>query len=118
VGTGSRELAITNMVPKPGSRTSPIYIYDQNGLIDYVCQKLNEKQVEYIDLADVGLPEPGFKGSCDHLGRVLGARRVRPQGVFLWNLVGLGAVVIERTGTRQGENVPGDEAAGARGIPF
>ena len=27
-------------------------------------------------------------------------------------------MVVERTGTRLGEDVPGDEAAGARGIPF
>ena len=32
--------------------------------------------------------------------------------------MGLGAVTVERTGTRLGEDVPGDEAAGARGIPF
>jgi hypothetical protein len=39
-------------------------------------------------------------------------------GFFLRNLVGLAAVAIERTGTRLGEDVPGDEAAGDRGIPF
>jgi subtilisin-like proprotein convertase family protein len=39
-------------------------------------------------------------------------------GFFLRNLVGLGAVSIERSGTRQGEDIPGDESAGSRGIPF
>jgi hypothetical protein len=39
-------------------------------------------------------------------------------GTFLRNLVGLGAVAVERSKTRQGEDVPGDEAAGDRGIPF
>ncbi|MFN8422811.1 MAG: hypothetical protein U0470_05225 [Anaerolineae bacterium] len=37
-------------MPKPGFTDLIIYIFDQNGLMDYVCQKLNEKQVEYIDL--------------------------------------------------------------------
>jgi subtilisin-like proprotein convertase family protein len=39
-------------------------------------------------------------------------------GFFLRNLVGLAAVAVERSGTRLGEDVPGDEAAGDRGIPF
>ena len=46
------ELAIANLVPKPGFTDFAIYIYDQNGLLDYVCEKLNEKQVEYINVAD------------------------------------------------------------------
>jgi hypothetical protein len=33
-------------------------------LIDYVCQKLNEKQVEYIDLAPGAPSNRGFKGSA------------------------------------------------------
>jgi hypothetical protein len=39
-------------------------------------------------------------------------------GRFLRNLVGLGAVAVERSKTFLGQDIPGDEAAGARGIPF
>jgi len=64
-GTGvTTELAIANFVPKPGFTDFAIYIYDMNGLIDYVCEKLNEKQVEYIDLQTWGYLSPGFKGSA------------------------------------------------------
>jgi hypothetical protein len=119
VGTGvTTELAITNVVPKPGFTDFAIYIFDQNGLLDFVCQKLNEKQIEYIDLETWGYINPGFKGSAVISATYWEHEVFDPTGQFLWNLVGLGAVVIERTGTRLGEDVPGDEAAGARGIPF
>ncbi len=65
-GTGlTTELSIANLVPKPGFTDFVLYIYDQNGLVDSFCEKLNEKQVEYIDLASqvAFLPE-GFKGSA------------------------------------------------------
>jgi len=114
------EIAITNLVPKPGFTDFAIYIYDQNGLLDYVCQKLHSRQTEYIDLQTWGYVPHGFKGSAiisatfwEH--DVFGEP---PTGEFLRNLVGLGAVLVERTGTRLGEDIPGDEAAGARGIPF
>ena len=109
-----------NVVPKPGFTDFAIYIYDQNGLLDYVCQKLNEKQAEYIDLQTWGYVSPGFKGSAV-ISAVFWEHDVfgdPPTGQFLRNILGLGAVAVERTGTRLGEDVPGDEAAGERGIPF
>jgi hypothetical protein len=118
-GTGvTSELAIANIVPKPGFTDFAIYIYDQNGLMDYICQKLNEKQVEYIDLQTWGYVNNGFKGSAI-ISAVFWEHDVfSGDGTFLRNLVGLGAVAVERSKTRQGEDVPGDEAAGDRGIPF
>jgi hypothetical protein len=112
------EIAITNVVPKPGFTDFAIFLYDQNGLIDYVCQKLNEKQVEYIDLQTWGYLDEGFKGSAI-ISAIFWEHDVFDEsGFFLRNLVGLGAVAIERQGTRQGEDIPGDESAGSRGIPF
>lgn len=112
------EVAIANIVPKPGFTDFAIFIYDQNGLLDYICQKLNEKQVEYINLQTWGYVNPGFKGSAI-ISAIFWEHDVfSPTGLFLRNLVGLGAVSVERTGTRLGEDVPGDEAAGSRGIPF
>jgi len=118
-GTGvTSELAIANIVPKPGFTDFAIYIYDQNGLLDYVCEKLNEKQVEYIDLQTWGYVNNGFKGSAI-ISAVFWEHDVfASDGRFLRNLVGLGAVVVERSKTRLGEDIGGDEAAGARGIPF
>ena len=118
-GTGvTTEMAIANVVPKPGFTDFAIFIYDQNGLLDYVCQKLNEKQVEYIDLQTWGYINNGFKGSAI-ISAVFWEHDVFDgTGFFLRNLVGLGAVSVERSKTRLGEDIAGDEAAGSRGIPF
>jgi hypothetical protein len=118
-GTGvTTEVAIANVVPKPGFTDFAIFIYDQNGLLDYICEKLNEKQVEYIDLETWGYINPGFKGSAV-ISAVFWEHDVfDSHGNFVRNLLGLGAVMVERTGTRLGEDIPGDEAAGTAGIPF
>ena len=118
-GTGvTSEVAIANLVPKPGFTDFAIFIYDQNGLLDYICQKLNEKQVEYINLQTWGYVNPGFKGSAIISAMFWEHDVFDETGFFLRNLVGLAAVAVERSGTRLGEDVPGDEAAGDRGIPF
>jgi hypothetical protein len=112
------ELAITNVVPKPGFTDFALFVYDQNGLLDYICEKLNEKQVEYIDLNTWGYINNGFKGSAI-ISAVFWEHDVFDKdGFFLRNLVGLGAVAVERSKTFLGQDIPGDEAAGARGIPF
>ena len=120
-GTGyTTELAIANLVPKPGFTDFAIYIYDQNGLLDFVCEKLNEKQVEYINLDTWGYVNPGFKGSAvisatfwEHpvLGTTPGSGVVR-------NLVGLAAVKVERSGTVLSNDIPGDEASASEGFPI
>ncbi len=118
-GTGvTTEVAIANFVPKPGFTDFAVYIYDMNGLIDYVCEKLNEKQVEYIDLQTWGYVSPGFKGSAIISATFWEHNVFSPTGQFIRNLVGLGAVSIERSGTRLGENVPGDQASGTPGFPI
>ena len=105
-------------MPKPGFTDLVIYVYDQNGLIDYVCQKLNEKQVEYIDVQTWGWLHQGFRGSAVISAWFWEHDVADGGGFFLRNLVGLAAVSLERRGGRLGEDVPGDEAAGERGIPF
>ncbi|RIJ99694.1 MAG: hypothetical protein DCC47_22670, partial [Acidobacteria bacterium] len=112
------EIAVANLVTKPGFTDFAIYIYDQNGLLDFVCQKLHDRQVEYIDLATWGYVNEGFKGSAVIRATFWEHEVWDDTGFFLRNLVGLGAVSVERTGTRLGEDVPGDEAAASRGIPF
>ncbi len=112
------ELAITNLVPKPGFTDFAIYIYDQNGLLDFVCQKLNEKQVEYINLATWGYVNPRFNGSAV-VSAVFWEHDVfDPNGVFERNLVGLGGVVVERVGgINGGQDVPGDESKAFEALP-
>lgn len=112
------ELAIMNAVPKPGFTDFAIYIYDQNGLLDYVCEKLNEKQVEYINLNDWGYINAGFKGSAVISATFWEHDVFDNGGGFARNLVGLGAVKIERQGTVLGNDIPGDEAAGSEGFPI
>jgi len=113
------ELAITNLVPKPGFTDFAIYIYDQNGLVDYYCQKLNEKQVEYIDFNAQGAIRQGFLGSAVISATFWEHDVFDSQGQFQRNLVGLGAVAVERIGGTLGEpDVPGDESKAFEGIPI
>ncbi|MCW5851095.1 MAG: hypothetical protein KIT87_13550 [Anaerolineae bacterium] len=112
------EIAIQNIVPKPGFTDFAIYIYDQNGLIDYVCEKLNEKQVEYIDLSRWGIINPGFKGSAV-ISAIYWDHKVFDQaGGYTRNLVGLAAVKIERVVPTSNMPMPGDVAAGSEAFPI
>jgi hypothetical protein len=111
------ELAIANVVPKPGFTDFAVYIYDQNGLVDFVCEKLSERQVEYVNLDVWGFLSPGFKGSAI-ISAVYWEHDVFDSwGRFVRNLVGLTAVTVERSGTVLGEEIPGDESAGSEGFP-
>jgi len=58
------QLAIQNLSVWPGSTTFRIDIYDQNGWVTSFCETLNEKQVEYISVNDIGLLPIGFLGSA------------------------------------------------------
>ena len=78
----------------------------------------DSRQVEYMDLQTWGYLGTGFKGSAIISATHWEHEVFDPEGFFLRSLVGLGAVSVERSGTRLGEDVPGDEAAGDRGIPF
>jgi len=112
------ELAITNLVPKPGKTDFAIFVYDQNGLIDYVCEALNEKQVEYIMLENWGWIQPGFKGSAVISATFWEHDVFSATGGFLRNVVGLAAVKIERVVPSGNLPIPGDLAAGSEGFPI
>jgi hypothetical protein len=118
-GTGvTTEIAIANIVPKPGLTNFALFIHDQNGLLDFVCETLSSGQVEYINLDQWGFLNPGFKGSAVISATFWEHEVWDAQGGFVRNLVGLGAVKIERSGTVLGAPVPGDESAGNIAFPI
>lgn len=111
------ELAIQNLVPKPGFTDFALFVYDQNGLLDFVCEKLNEKQVEYIDLSTWGWISPGFKGSAVISATYWEHDVFDGNGQFVRNVVGLAAVKVERF-VPQAAVAPGDVAAASEGFPI
>ncbi len=112
------EIAIQNAVPVPGFTDVAIYFYDANRLVDYVCQKIQNGEVDYIDLNTWSFISPGFAGSAvisatywehDIQDPITGEPR---------NVVGLAAVRVERMGTVLGTDFPGDESTGSEGQPI
>ena len=117
-GTGvTSEISIANVVSKPGFTNFALFIYDQNGLIDYLCETLSNQQVEYIDLNNWGFIHSGFKGSAIISATFWEHDVFDARGGFTRNVVGLAAVKVERSGTALGSPIPGDEAAGNIGFP-
>ncbi len=111
------ELAIANVVPAPGYTDLAILMYDQNGLVNVVCQKLSQLSVEYINLAsDVAILPPGFRGSAVISAVHWQHPLLGEDGRYLRNLVGLAVAKVERSGTIMGADVPGDESAGSEGL--
>jgi hypothetical protein len=116
-GTGvTSELAIANVVAKPGITNFAMFIFDQNGLIDYVCESLSSGQVEYINLANWGFIHPGFRGSAIISATFWEHEVFDGSGGFTRNLVGLAAVKVERSGATLASPIPGDESAGNAGF--
>ncbi len=120
IGTGvTSEFAIFNIVPIPGFTQFAIMIFDQNGALDFVCQKLNEKNVEYIDLDTWGYVNNGFKGSAIISAVYWHHPVFNAEGEFLRHVVGLSGVSVERTGAPLlSEDIPGDEASGTEMLPI
>ena len=64
-GTGATtELAIANGASGGGGTDLVLFIFDANGLLDYVCQRLGAGMVEHIDFATWGAINGGFRGSA------------------------------------------------------
>ncbi len=111
-------LAIENIVPYPGFTNFVIFIYDQNGLIDYVCEQLSQQSVEYIDFSTWGIINPGFQGSAVISATYWQHTIFAPNGAPLRNVVGLGAVKIERVIPGGSVLIAGDVASASEGFPM
>jgi hypothetical protein len=112
------EIAVANVVPKPGLTNFALYFYDQNGLLDFVCETLSDRQVEYINLATWGFINPGFHGSAVISATFWEHEVFDGNGGFVRNVVGLAAVKVDRVGTVLGDPIPGDESAGTEAAPI
>jgi hypothetical protein len=110
------EIAIQNVNPWPGFTDFTVFLYDQNGFIDAICEKLNEKQVEYIDLNQWRTINPGFLGSM--LIRPRDWHHGADQGVDE-DFPALAAIGVERVGrVLTDPDIPGDESKGFEGFPI
>ncbi len=110
------ELAIANVVTKPGLTDMAVYLYDQNGLVDYVCETLANGQMEYIDLASWGFLSPGFRGAAVVSATAWSHHVLDGRGDLVRNLVGLAAVTVQRSAFGMAGTLLGDEAAASPGL--
>lgn len=112
----SSELAVTNLVGVPGWTDLALLVYDQNDLVDVYCRRLGAGQTTYLNPEELGVVPAGFHGSilvsATYWEHPVPADASGPAR----QLVGLGAVTLRRSGTRLGEDVPGDELAGSTGV--
>jgi hypothetical protein len=108
-------LAIQNTVGKPGFTDFIVYIFDANGLMDFVCQKLQSRQVEYIDLANWGYVNTGFQGSFVVSASFWEHFVYDAQGNKIGNPVSLNAVAGQRAPLGPD---PGREAFAVTGLRF
>jgi len=57
-------LTIHNDVSAPGFTDYVVMLYDQNGLLDFFCEKLYQRESSFIDLDTWGYTTRGFRGSA------------------------------------------------------
>lgn len=57
-------LTIHNDVSQSGFTDYVMMLYDQNGLLDFVCEKLHQRESSFIDLDTWGYTTRGFRGSA------------------------------------------------------
>jgi hypothetical protein len=96
----SSEIAVANLNLEPNVTVFRLDFFDQNGLLYSLCQTINEKQVDYVKLANIGIIPAGWSGSA-----VLSVQC--GPGV-------LGAVAVERVSGY----VSGDLTAGYEALPL
>jgi len=88
--TWTSKIALTNLVHMSSLSDVVVRIdfFDQNGLLYSICEKLNPKDVDYIDLDNYGVIPPGWLGSA-----VITVQCVTP---FPEDPAAIGAVVVNQ----------------------
>jgi subtilisin family serine protease len=101
--TWTTDIAIQNLNRTPGWTVVRIDFFDPNGYQFSICQTLNEKQVDYVKLANMGNIPDGWHGSA------VVVAQCNTQGG-----ASLGVVVIEKATGYSG----GDVTKGYEGVPI
>lgn len=95
-------LTIHNNVSQSGFTDYVMMLYDQNGLLDFVCEKLYQRESSFIDLDTWGYTTRGFRGSAVVSALYWEHDRDAAGGQAASNLVGLSA------GLQRGAGAGGD----------
>lgn len=103
------ELALASLAPAPGYTEAAILILDANALVDVLCRRLEGPAPTYLDPLELGRLDNGLRGAA--LVSALHWSYADGGGPRL-----AGSQVL-RSGTRRGEDVPGDETAALRLAP-
>gem|GEM_PF-6003211 len=88
-------LLVHNAVEAPGFTEFALYLHDQNGFLDVVCERLTQRQTASIDLQAWDFINQGFRGSALISAGFWEHDLFTPDGNFLRNLVALQAAVQE-----------------------
>jgi hypothetical protein len=106
------EIALANHSIAPGWVDLALMTYDASGPLDIRCRRLAAGQVDYIDLEQMVQIPNGFLG-----GMVVSPvwwSHATPDGESMSPSLSVSSIL--RTGTRDGEDIPGDELAVSQGI--
>jgi hypothetical protein len=121
--TGDRlttALVVQNAIDASGLTQFVVMAYDQNGLVDLVCETLDARHVEYIELNGWHTLQAGFRGSLV-ISAVGWEHRTStaPTGGPRDSLLGLAAVNVRRVVGRyaSSSDLPGDYGAAVVGAP-
>jgi hypothetical protein len=127
------EVAITNLADAPGTTDVAVYLFDDNGLLDFLCLRLPQRQSAYIDLDTYAFLRPGFVGGAVvsavawRHGAPVEAEAVLGKATESSGTAGaaessagtapaLAALVLQRTRAAVGEISPNDGAMARLGI--
>ena len=118
------ELAITNLVDAAGATDLAVYLFDENGMLDFLCLRLPHRQSAYLNLDAYAFLRPGFRGGAVVSAvawRHVGAEEAdvesgaRPLGS---HAPALAVSALQRTRVTLGEASPDDGALARLGTPI
>lgn len=106
------ELVLANHSTEPGWTELALMSYDASGPVDVRCRRLEAGQVDHIDIELMSQVPNGFLGGV--VVSPVWWSHASPEGARVDP--SLSAALVLRTGTRDGEDIPGDELAVSQGL--